>query len=221
MWCKITFGHKWSMPIFCWCYRARDPVAVVGALHELGAPAKLASLIDGESLLNDGSAMVAFFVFLALATGEEFTIGDGLLLSLRLALGGLAWGWFTYQLASTTIHHTVDDWKIEVSTIVLGVYGTFVLAEVSLGVSGIISVVMFGIYMSRRGKYAISPHAEPVLHHIMSGLAAFSETANLLPRWRGIVERLQGSQTRPERMVESDWSVCHPSLYTRSSSCFG
>ena len=180
MWCKITFGHKWSMPISFLLgaiVSATDPVAVVGALHELGAPAKLASLIDGESLLNDGSAMVAFFVFLALATGEEFTIGDGLLLSLRLALGGLAWGWFTYQLASTTIHHTVDDWKIEVSTIVLGVYGTFVLAEVSLGVSGIISVVMFGIYMSRRGKYAISPHAEPVLHHIMSGLAAFSETA--------------------------------------------
>lgn len=42
---------------------ATDPVAVVGALHELGAPAALSTVIEGESLLNDGSAMVLFSIF--------------------------------------------------------------------------------------------------------------------------------------------------------------
>ena len=50
---------------------ATDPVAVVGALHELGAPKPLSTVIDGESLLNDGSAMVMFLIFLEKVGGAR------------------------------------------------------------------------------------------------------------------------------------------------------
>ena len=76
--CRFTLaefgGYAWNWEV-CFLFgaivSATDPVAVVAALEELGAPEKLSSVIDGESLLNDGSAMVAFNIFLELAKGKE------------------------------------------------------------------------------------------------------------------------------------------------------
>merc|ERR1719230_2470916 len=74
----------WPM---CFCLAsivsATDPVAVVAALHELGAPEKLASIIDGESLLNDGSAMVMFTVFLNGLQGAEFVLLEAVALFIQ------------------------------------------------------------------------------------------------------------------------------------------
>jgi NhaP-type Na+/H+ or K+/H+ antiporter len=50
---------------------ATDPVAVVAALHELGAPKKLSIVIDGEALLNDGSAFVFFLIFIDMSERME------------------------------------------------------------------------------------------------------------------------------------------------------
>ena len=55
---------------------ATDPVAVVVLLKELGASRRLATLIEGESLLNDGTAMVVFLVILDIVKGKELTVGD-------------------------------------------------------------------------------------------------------------------------------------------------
>lgn len=55
---------------------ATDPVAVVSLLKELGASRTLSTLIEGESLLNDGTAYVMFAVTLELVKGEEFKIGN-------------------------------------------------------------------------------------------------------------------------------------------------
>jgi len=54
---------------------ATDPVAVVALLKELGASKRLATMIEGESLLNDGTAMVIFLVLLKMVEGEEMTAG--------------------------------------------------------------------------------------------------------------------------------------------------
>jgi NhaP-type Na+/H+ or K+/H+ antiporter len=67
---------------------ATDPVAVVALLKELGASKKLSTLIEGESLLNDGTAMVIFMIATKLAEGEEMTAGEGLVLFTRLSIGG-------------------------------------------------------------------------------------------------------------------------------------
>ena len=55
---------------------ATDPVAVVALLKELGASRRLATLIEGESLLNDGTAMVMFTVVLGIVLGESPSFGD-------------------------------------------------------------------------------------------------------------------------------------------------
>jgi NhaP-type Na+/H+ or K+/H+ antiporter len=55
---------------------ATDPVAVVSLLKELGASKELSTLIEGESLLNDGTAMVVFFVMLDVVEGKSSTSGE-------------------------------------------------------------------------------------------------------------------------------------------------
>ena len=79
---------------------ATDPVAVVAVLKTLGAPKKLASLIEGESLLNDGSAFVLFLIFKDMAAGETQTFGDIVLTFSQLSLGGPLFGlmcaWIAY-----------------------------------------------------------------------------------------------------------------------------
>lgn len=58
---------------------ATDPVAVVSLLKELGASKRLSTMIEGESLLNDGTAFVVFLVLLDFVTGGEKTIWNILL----------------------------------------------------------------------------------------------------------------------------------------------
>eukprot|EP00397_Hematodinium_sp_SG-2012_P016684 GEMP01017031.1.p1 GENE.GEMP01017031.1~~GEMP01017031.1.p1 ORF type:complete len:377 (+),score=56.38 GEMP01017031.1:519-1649(+) len=80
---------------------ATDPVAVIGTLHSLRAPDKLSSLIAGEALLNDGTAVVLFRIFFNVAKGlEEFEFGHALQRFLQLSFGGIGWGlFFSFGLA--------------------------------------------------------------------------------------------------------------------------
>lgn len=67
---------------------ATDPVAVVALLKELGASKRLSTMIEGESLLNDGTAMVVFLVILDIAKGVEMSAGDIAWKFARLSFGG-------------------------------------------------------------------------------------------------------------------------------------
>jgi NhaP-type Na+/H+ or K+/H+ antiporter len=71
---------------------ATDPVAVVALLKEVGVSKRFSTLIEGESLLNDGTAMVIFEVFFAMARGEEQPPEEILVTFIRMALGGVLLG---------------------------------------------------------------------------------------------------------------------------------
>jgi len=133
---------------------ATDPVAVVAALHHLGAPKKLSTLIEGESLLNDGSAVVFFFVFLDLVMKDapadvkqcptpSFGCITGFFLKLALGgpLLGLLVSWITARwVGAARRSHSP---RLEVVIIFSAVYSTFVIAE-ALHVSGVLAVVTLG-----------------------------------------------------------------------------
>jgi len=94
---KVTFSTiewTWSAAFLLGSIlSATDPVAVIGALHSLCAPDKLSSLISGESLFNDGSAVVLFRLFWDLARKlRDFDFGYTILFFSRMALGGPALG---------------------------------------------------------------------------------------------------------------------------------
>jgi NhaP-type Na+/H+ or K+/H+ antiporter len=91
----FNFGlEKWNWTIallFGAVVSATDPVAVVSILKELGASKKLGTLIEGESLLNDGTAIVIFMVIFLGLTGEAVD-GSPIVEFVRVAFGGIAIG---------------------------------------------------------------------------------------------------------------------------------
>lgn len=145
---------------------ATDPVAVVSALHHLGAPKKISTLIEGESLLNDGSAVVFFFVFLDQVTPTapadmkrcpDPTVGCISSFFASLAIGGTLLGLFSAFLLWHWIRQVrkLHTPNLEVVLIIVTVYGTFVLAE-AIGVSGVLAVVALGARFSASIKVELS-----------------------------------------------------------------
>lgn len=153
---------------------ATDPVAVVAALNSLGAPKKLSSLIDGESLLNDGSAFVLFSVFLELAAGVDKSVDDIFVEFVRLTLGAVAWGYGMGLLTVFCLSIVFDDMLTEISIALVAMISTFLLAEVELKVSGILSVVVFGLYLSLHGQWAFSPEVKESFTTILEQLSFFA-----------------------------------------------
>ena len=121
---------------------ATDPVAVVATMRQLRAPSRLVTLIDAESLFNDGTAVLVYAIALVGLGGEisltagaiDFVMGVGASIAIG-ALIGLAIAW----LAGRT-----EDHLIELTLTMLAAYGTYVAAGV-VHQSGIIAVVVAGI----------------------------------------------------------------------------
>lgn len=146
---------------------ATDPVAVVSLLKELGASRKLATLIEGESLFNDGTAYVVFLVLVKMVEGEQLSVSSIVLLFIRLSLGGLILGILVGIVSSMMLNSIFNDPVLEFNTTLVTCYLVFYLAEgTSLHVSGILALVALGLYMSRSGKNSISNMSEASVHHV-------------------------------------------------------
>ena len=141
----ITFGAMLS---------ATDPVAVVALLHELGAAKQLALLIEGESLFNDGSALVVFIVFLDFMVGQEpvRTEGETVGFFMRLAVGGVAFGWLMGKIMVAMLKVARLDVMTQITITVVCAYLTFIVAETeAVEVSGVLAVVSAGLVMAAHG----------------------------------------------------------------------
>src|SRR4030042_4738309 len=91
----LVFGLKLSFPIalvFGALIAASDPVAVVALFRTLGVPKRLSVLIEGESLLNVGTAIVLFKIMLAVAITNQFNPFEGLVNFLLISIGGIIVG---------------------------------------------------------------------------------------------------------------------------------
>jgi CPA1 family monovalent cation:H+ antiporter len=129
---------------------ATDPIAVVGLFKSLNAPARLTTLLEGESLLNDGTSIVLFTLLLAyvgggstapLSLGVEFVaiVGGGVLV-------GAAIGF-----AASRVTKEVDDAMIEITITTIAAYGAFVIGE-QLHFSGVIATVAAGMVCGNYGR---------------------------------------------------------------------
>ncbi len=150
---------------------ATDPVAVVALLKELGASKKLGTLIEGESLLNDGTAIVIFMVFLVAVTGsgsESSPIIEFIKVAAGGTLVGLIFGWITISW----VRKVFNDALIEITVIIAAAYLTFFVAEHFLHVSGVLGLVALGLVIGGVGRTRISPEVEHFLHEFWE-LAAF------------------------------------------------
>ncbi|GGO03359.1 cation:proton antiporter [Saccharibacillus kuerlensis] len=133
---------------------ATDPISVISIFKSLGVPKKLTTIIEGESLLNDGIAVVLFQISsIYLLTYMEMGwtgVGSGLLLFMQFALGGTVLGLLLGFIFSRIIIR-FDDYPFETALSALLFFGCFFIAE-ALHVSGVIAVVAGGLMFGNYGR---------------------------------------------------------------------
>jgi NhaP-type Na+/H+ or K+/H+ antiporter/CRP-like cAMP-binding protein len=170
--------RKWAMGLlFGVISSATDPVAVVSVLKTVGAPKYLSITIEGESLLNDGIAVVAFTVLFDLVRfGVDFEIDNAMLQFLLMVGGGILWGIAMGVFMTMWISLAYDQAIVEVTVTVMISYLTFFVGEQYMHVSGVLSVVSLGIYFSAVGHYSITPAVLHEVHSIWEWLGFLANT---------------------------------------------
>jgi len=142
---------------------ATDPVAVVALFKELGAPNRLNVLVEGESLLNDATAIVAFSILLAIAvegSGIGFSDIDTVFLEfLRVFIGGALFGSFLGFVACELLYRMKANISVILTTSIIIAYAAFVVGEHSLHVSGVMAVVGAAIALRLFGMSRIRQDA--------------------------------------------------------------
>ena len=165
-------GWGWPMALmFGSVISATDPVAVVALLKELGASKKLGTLIEGESLLNDGTAIVIFNVFLLTVTGAASDT-NGFVEFIYVAVGGTVVGLLIGWVVLAWVKKVFNDALVEICVIVAAAYLAFFVAEYFLHVSGVLALVALGLVMAGVGRTRISPEVEHFMHEFWE-LAGF------------------------------------------------
>lgn len=154
---ELGQGFGWPHAIvFGALIAATDPIAVVGMFKTLGAPRRLSVLIEGESLLNDGTAIVLFSMVLGIVSGGSVSAGGLVLEFVRIVGGGLAIG-MLIGLGVSQVIKQIDDPMIEITLTTIAAYGSFLAAE-QLGFSGVIATVTAGMLC---GNYAARTGMSP------------------------------------------------------------
>ncbi|WP_347862005.1 cation:proton antiporter [Salimicrobium sp. PL1-032A] len=129
-----------------------DPVSAVSVLED-AADEQVAEVVDGESMINDGTSIVLFTVLAGMYTGERSLdffsfLGDFLYVSIGGVVVGVLFGWVCSKAVHIT-HH--PDYQVMLSIIIA--YGSFHTAE-HIGVSGVLGTVAAGIMLSYEFNHA-------------------------------------------------------------------
>ena len=146
--------------IYCLLFGAlispTDPIAVLGILKSAGAPKPLATTIVGESLFNDGTAVVVFAIILGiLQLGEAPTVSATAILFVQEAIGGVVFG-AVLGYGVFVMMRGIDQYQVEVMLTLALVIGGAALAA-RLHVSAPIAMVVAGLIIGNHGRhYAMS-----------------------------------------------------------------
>jgi CPA1 family monovalent cation:H+ antiporter len=157
---------------------ATDPVAVISLFRALGVPRQLAVTVEGESLFNDGTAIVVFRIALAAALTGAFDPVTGLFDFFRVVVGGMAVGLVLGWLVSQFIAH-IDDRLIETTLTTLLAYGSYLLGE-QIHVSGVLAVVVAGLLCGNVGMSGATPTTKIMIFNLWEYLAFLANSVVFL-----------------------------------------
>jgi Na+/H+ antiporter len=124
-----------------------DAVAATSIAQRLGLPRRVVIILEGESLVNDATALVAYRLALVAAVSGTFSLGDAAISFVVVSVGGVVIGLIAGWVIVAVLGR-VDDPPVEVLLSLLAPFGCWLPAE-ALGVSGVLSVVTAGIVLGR------------------------------------------------------------------------
>ncbi len=150
-----SFDWRYGL-VFGALIAATDPIAVVALFKQMKVGRRLTTLIESESLLNDGTSVVFFTLILAYIGGSATTVG-ALVWQFLYMVGGGALAGTLVAGVSVLVTKQLDDPVIEIALTVIAAYGSFALAE-ELHCSGVIAAVAAGLICGTFGwKQSMTP----------------------------------------------------------------
>jgi monovalent cation/hydrogen antiporter len=150
-------GFDWKLGLVLGAIIApTDALAATSIAERVGIPKRITALIEGESLVNDATGLLALEFGVALVLGTQTpTVTAGISRLAYLTFGGLAVGLIVGWIADW-IEHRIDDGPIEIALSILIPYAAYLTAD-RLRASGVLAVVACGLYLSRRSSEFFSP----------------------------------------------------------------
>jgi Na+/H+ antiporter len=127
-----------------------DAVAATAIANRLGIPRRIVTVLEGESLVNDATGLTIFRFAVAAASTGTFSLAAASGIFFIAAVGGIALGWVIGLLVAR-LHMLLDDAIVETVITLLTPFATYLIAEF-IGVSGVLAVVICGLYLSRRSS---------------------------------------------------------------------
>ncbi len=184
---------------------ATDPIAVIATFRRLAVPAALATLIEGESLFNDGAAVVLYGVLVAAATpsahGAATAVsllpGPIMLRAIEESVGGIVLGFVTAVVVTLALRGTKESTLQIVATLV-GAYGAYLVADELLHVSGIFAAVVVGLALRAFPHFPTTAEDATEIDRFWTVLAFLANS---------VVFLLLGLRIEIGRIVHEPWLV--------------
>src|SRR5437762_8364504 len=159
----VTAAGHWFISGFDWrvglvlgaVVAPTDAIAATSIAKRIGLPKRIVEILEGESLLNDASALLALEFGLALLVGGQTpTFGSGVERLAYLVIVGVFIGLVVGEIVHQIEDH-IDDGPIEIALSILTPYGAYLAAD-AIHASGVLAVVACGLYLSRKSSHFFS-----------------------------------------------------------------
>ncbi|XP_021292889.1 sodium/hydrogen exchanger 7 isoform X3 [Herrania umbratica] len=176
---KLIFPYEWNWTtslLLGGLLSATDPVAVVALLKELGASKKLSTIIEGESLMNDGTAIVVYQLFYKMVLGQSFNWVAIIEFLAKVSLGAVGIG-IAFGIASVLwLRFIFNDTVIEIALTLAVSYIAYFTAQEGVDVSGVLAVMTLGMFYAAVAKTAFKADGQQSLHHFWEMVAYIANT---------------------------------------------
>jgi len=173
-----------------------DPVAVVAIFHDIGAPRRLSTLVQGESLFNDAAAIAIYTLAVAMLAGDRpASPVDGLVTFVREFGGGLAAGYVAGWGITLFIPILRASRLAEATLTIAFAYVIFVVCDHYIGVSGVVAVASAALAVSAGGRRRLAP----------SNWENLVVTWEQLAFWASSLIFLFAAMQTPELLEKASW----------------
>jgi CPA1 family monovalent cation:H+ antiporter len=158
----LLLGFSWASGMLLGSIlAATDPIAVVTLLRQLKAPSELAAILEGESLLNDGTGVAVFSAVLATILAGAPSFGDAAVRFVEIGVGGAVIG-LAVGFLGVALMRAAEDAPLEILATLVIAYGSYLAAD-TVHASGIVAVVAAGVVIARYGSTTGKLHGTQLL----------------------------------------------------------